>query len=117
MRQSLYGTIFFILVSFTALKAQQIMVEGETKAHQVEYRPQIKETQVEPSDLIHRYLCRRCGSENQMDWAFPMNKELELIPHCSFCGKKYWPKFKPTGLLERTYCLNSESLISRLRQH
>jgi transcription elongation factor Elf1 len=55
--------------------------------------------------IIHKFLCRRCGSENQVKWSFPgKNKHLELIPHCGFCGKKYWPKFKPTGMLERTYC-------------
>lgn len=54
---------------------------------------------------IHRYICQRCGTENQMDWSFQaMGRHLELIPHCGYCGKKYWPKFKPSGLLERTYC-------------
>ena len=67
------------------------------------------------NQLKHIFVCQRCGSENQLNWAFPVdNKNLQLIPHCGFCGKKYWPKFKPTGMLQRTYC--RATLSPRLSQ-
>jgi hypothetical protein len=57
------------------------------------------------NSTIHTFVCRRCGSENHLEWEFPAReKGLQMIPHCGFCGKKYWPNFKPSGFLERSYC-------------
>ncbi len=100
----LYILVILMLASVTAISAQEVQANNVQKRDS----EKILEHHKDPSEfLIHRYICRRCGSENQMDWSFAMNKELELIPHCGFCGKKYWPKFKPFGLLERTYSLNT----------
>ncbi len=100
----LYILVISMLASVTAISAQEAHANNVQKAPTEQIHDNDKAFS---KDLIYHYICRRCGSENQMDWSLPMTKELELIPHCSFCGKKYWPKFKPTGLLERTYSLNN----------
>ena len=103
----LYILVSLMLASVTAISAQEVQASNVRKGD----TEQVHEHKKAPTEgLIHQYICRRCGSENQMDWSFPMKKELELIPHCSFCGKKYWPKFKPFGLLERTYSYRSKPL-------
>jgi len=100
----LYILVSLMLANVTAISAQEVQANNVRKGDTEQVHDHKK---VPAEGLIHQYICRRCGSENQIDWSFPMNKELELIPHCSFCGKKYWPKFKPSGLLQRTYSLNT----------
>ena len=92
--------LFLLVMSVANATAQEVQVENLSKKYFEHVQDNIKSSS---NDLLHRYMCRRCGSENQMDWTLPKDKKLELIPHCGFCGKKYWPKFKPTGFLERTY--------------
>ena len=65
-------------------------------------------------DQVHRYTCQRCGSENQLLWSTDSNsKNPELVPHCNFCGKKYWPKFKPANSVPRMYCRLTNSSVDR----
>lgn len=102
-----YILLFVCFMAINAASAQEKKVEEEHKESSEQLRTTPKST---TNSLIHKFVCQRCGSENQLDWGFPVNnKNLELIPHCNFCGKKYWPKFKPTGLLQRTYC-HAESI-------
>jgi hypothetical protein len=100
----IYLCLFTVLLFSGSVYAQeQIVVKPETPIINTEslQQPQRRSS----NELIHKFVCQRCGSENQLNWAFPVdNKNLQLIPHCGFCGKKYWPKFKPTGMLQRTYC-------------
>ncbi len=112
MRQFLYSTMVLVLMGFTTIKAQQIVVGGETKAQSEEQLKPVKKTIVKPTDLMNRSYCRRCGSENHMKWSFPLNKDQKLIPHCEFCGKKYWPKFKPSDFIERTYSSEAASGVN-----
>lgn len=64
-----------------------------------------KAVQSTSNTLMHKFTCRRCGSENHFEWGMSTEKkESDLIPHCIHCGKKYWPKFKPSGFLDRIYC-------------
>ena len=70
-----------------------------------------KAVQSTSNTLMHKFNCRRCGSENHFVWGLSNEKKgSDLIPHCIHCGKKYWPKFKPSGFLERIYCNNQESV-------
>jgi DNA-directed RNA polymerase subunit RPC12/RpoP len=93
---------FFVLfASASPLLAQEVQAENIPKKP-VEETSGIENPNNE--DMFHRYICRRCGTENQIDWSLTASdKELDLIPHCHFCGKKYWPKFKPSGFLQRTF--------------
>ena len=102
----LYILFISMSVSVTAISAQEVQAENIQKEHKEQV---LDNDKAHANELIHRYICRRCGSENQMDWTFTMGEKLELIPHCSFCGKKYWPKFKPSGLIERTYSLGGSN--------
>jgi len=99
--------LFLLVVSVVNSNAQEVQAENIPKKHLEILQDN---DNFSDKDLLHRYICRRCGSENQMDWTIPVHKRLELIPHCEFCGKKYWPKFKPSGFLERTYSWNKLKL-------
>ena len=78
--------ILFLLVgSVVNSNAQEVQAENIPKEH-LEI-PQDNDNS-SANELLHRYICGRCGSENQMDWTIPKDKRLELIPHCGFCGKK-----------------------------
>jgi len=54
-------------------------------------------------EALKTYICQRCGSENQIDWSQPFSSSA-FLPHCGACGKKYWPKFKPSSAIQRMYC-------------
>ena len=95
--------LLLLTVSVSAINAQDVQADNFQKKA-VKQLIENGDQSIE-HDLIHTYICRRCGSENQLEWAITKQKTLELIPHCGFCGKKYWPKFKPSGFLERTYSL------------
>jgi len=99
----LYLVLITVMLTCASIFAQGQNAKSKKQAKKVEH---LKNTAKPTSNsMIHIFVCRRCGSENQLEWGFPMiNKQLELIPHCGYCGKLYWPDFKPTGLLERTYC-------------
>ena len=107
----LYLALFTVMITFGSALAQDQKVKEEGKSeHMEQFHKNHKPTS---NSLIHTFVCRRCGSENKLEWGFPAtDKNLQLIPHCGFCGKKYWPKFKPTGMLERTYC-RTESISER----
>ena len=103
----LYLFLFVIVFAASTAYGQQL-TESEKAAPTEEKIPKVDHPA--SNTLKHIFLCQRCGSENILNWGFPSENEgIELIPHCNFCGKKYWPKFKPSGMLERTYC-SSETI-------
>ncbi len=88
--------------------------ELQTFTKPVELQESAKPEEITPidegdflQDKGHSYTCGRCGSENHLDWRLNFKQGgMGFIPHCQFCGKKYWPKFKPSNAIKRTYCHN-----------
>ena len=108
--------------SHSALSQQQDLDRDQQQASSSE-QPAIDQNDQEKSgkillfsdEKVHIYTCQRCGSENQLQWSAAGNlKSDELVPHCDFCGKKYWPKFKPANSVPRMYCaLPAETTSTR----
>ena len=95
----------------TALVAQEVQA-GNLNQETAEKVEKINK----PTNQLegHVFMCQRCGTENVMEWNVEASDEsVDLIPHCTFCGKKYWPKFKPSGFLMRSFC-DATTVESRL---
>jgi len=103
------GKLLGIILAVTMVSSLSFAQE-QTLAPTPKSQPTIQVEKVPvtiPNNLIHKFNCRRCGSENHFQWRPTDEKQtLEIIPHCQHCGKKYWPKFKPSGFLDRIYCTN-----------
>jgi uncharacterized protein with PIN domain len=94
--------ISLVFLGSTALVAQEVQAENlnQETAEKLE-----KINKPSNHQEGHIFMCQRCGTENVMDLNVEASAEsVDLIPHCTFCGKKYWPKFKPSGFLMRSFC-------------
>jgi len=99
-----------LCLSATAVNAQDVQAENFQNEHSQKVNS-VEQTPLEEAG--HKYICQRCGTENLMNWSFSsLDEHLDLIPHCTFCGKKYWPKFKPSGFLQRTFCRTGLGIIN-----
>jgi len=95
------GLVFW----FGTAAAQQVIANpiNEIVPSLEEFKLQHDLPSIRLEKKLDHYTCQRCGSENQVSWAQAIESP-ELIPHCNYCGKKYWPKFKPANAIPRTYC-------------
>ena len=102
--------VLFMGLSVTFSTAQHVSNDSKEmteRARQTEF-PSLKpfdqtlqKKQLQESMKV--YICQRCGSENHINWNKPFSSSA-FLPHCDACGKKYWPKFKPSSAIKRMYC-------------
>lgn len=99
----------FLLSGGISLHAQQVSAESNSHTSSPPQSWEINEDLLDmPGNEqdYEKYTCQRCGSENLIYRGASGVSEVSplVIPHCIYCGKKYWPKFTPSSIIQRTYC-------------
>ncbi len=107
--------LFLFFAGIATCWAQQMVNVPATPMPPALEKTEIQQPKNSLFENIQWYNCQRCGSENQVNWSLnQLEQGLEFIPHCNFCGKKYWPKFTPSSAIQRTYCLQGQTPGLRL---